>query len=795
MDKANLYIIVAGVLLFALAFSVIGAIPWILDHQVRTHTVTLATGPKAGQTWTVPDPYHIEGTRQLTVLGEAKDYYQVQICYQCHSQFVRPLAHEVDLYGPPSQAGESSWDTPMLFGTKRTGPDLAREGGAHTDDWHLAHFFDPESVVPESVMQPYDRHFGFAKGGGPMPDFTDEDRQIADAYLNPPPLDRKASAAQRQQAQVDARRAADDFGALLKAFMGPGDDADNPQGLAAADNTDPQEQPWQWRDRWVRAALFLFDQDGNNRLDDKEKSLFVNAGLPAQWGQLIQYLDYDGDKIVTLSDARPTPDADIEKLVHYLQYLGTTIGDWREQAYTGHPIRPAADPVVRLQREIIDLDRTIRSADLARRLDELKSRYAGLIELTEAQWADAAAVKSALTACRYDLIATQLVPLWKSDRGQRVYDNKCVGCHGEQGDGSGPSAMFLGRGLNPYRYTRYGDYEQQLDQRWARSAFEYGLDEKNDRPAKLEPVDEETFNNELEPRLFGDYLEMPRDFTQGFYKFESRPKSGVKDQVPTDEDLFATISRGVNGSAMPAWNRLPEQDRWAVVDYVKAFSLKPVEGAYSGPGPDDEWNTGDDVPAVDSPFLQSARQTPQIDIPEPPGDVDGDSQVWRGRFIFMSVGCRQCHGADGQAEDYIDREAWTGRSIQARNFAKAPLLKGGSEPQDIFRTLRTGINGTPMPAYSADKFLFAGGPQAAAEDYKDKSAEVVDGQRVFADDELVPMRDWLAAQPTADQLKAMTDAQRDAVARERTYALVAYVRWLMRTHGDVKFPQGVPPKR
>ena len=73
----------------------------------------------------------------------------------CHTQHVRPLLAEVERYGPYSRAGEFVYDRPFLWGSKRTGPDLARVGGRYSDDWHRAHLLDPRSVVPQSNMPAY----------------------------------------------------------------------------------------------------------------------------------------------------------------------------------------------------------------------------------------------------------------------------------------------------------------------------------------------------------------------------------------------------------------------------------------------------------------------------------------------------------------------------------------------------------------------------------------------------------------------------------------------------------------
>jgi cytochrome c oxidase cbb3-type subunit II len=95
----------------------------------------------------------IEGLKPLTPLQlEGRDIYIREGCYTCHSQMIRPLRSEVERYGHYTVAGEVAYDHPFQFGSKRTGPDLARVGGLYSDDWHRAHLFDPRSVVPESNM-------------------------------------------------------------------------------------------------------------------------------------------------------------------------------------------------------------------------------------------------------------------------------------------------------------------------------------------------------------------------------------------------------------------------------------------------------------------------------------------------------------------------------------------------------------------------------------------------------------------------------------------------------------------
>jgi len=97
-----------------------------------------------------------EGVRPYTALELAgRDIYQREGCYVCHSQMIRPFRDEKERYGHYSLASESMFDHPFQWGSKRTGPDMARVGGKYSDDWHRAHLRAPRSVVPESVMPNY----------------------------------------------------------------------------------------------------------------------------------------------------------------------------------------------------------------------------------------------------------------------------------------------------------------------------------------------------------------------------------------------------------------------------------------------------------------------------------------------------------------------------------------------------------------------------------------------------------------------------------------------------------------
>jgi cytochrome c oxidase cbb3-type subunit 2 len=122
-------------LLIALVISIGGLVEIVPLYSQRA-VVTPAAGVK---------PY-------APLALEGRDVYVSEGCYNCHSQMVRPLAAETERYGHYSLAGEAVYDHPFQFGSKRTGPDLARVGGRYTDEWQRVHLIKPRDVVPESNM-------------------------------------------------------------------------------------------------------------------------------------------------------------------------------------------------------------------------------------------------------------------------------------------------------------------------------------------------------------------------------------------------------------------------------------------------------------------------------------------------------------------------------------------------------------------------------------------------------------------------------------------------------------------
>ncbi len=154
----------------------------------------------------------VEGMRPYTPLElTGRDIYVREGCYVCHSQMIRPMRDEVERYGHYSLAAESMYDHPFQWGSKRTGPDLARVGGRYSDEWHVDHLRDPQSVVPESVMPKY----------GYLEDTRIEGKYVADllrthAYVGVPYTDEMIAEAQRDfTAQADPDS---DYDGLLERY-------------------------------------------------------------------------------------------------------------------------------------------------------------------------------------------------------------------------------------------------------------------------------------------------------------------------------------------------------------------------------------------------------------------------------------------------------------------------------------------------------------------------------------------------------------------------------------------------
>ncbi len=160
-------LLVGGLGFFAFAFIVMGALPWTIYKDQPEETV-LQLAEKGlpfdfiDLAERFPDKFReyfgdadYEGLAEALQIGH--DVYVAEACWHCHSQFVRPVASEDQRWGPVAHSREynNALQRPVLFGTRRVGPDLSREAGRRSNDWHVAHFNRPTSVVPTSVMPRY----------------------------------------------------------------------------------------------------------------------------------------------------------------------------------------------------------------------------------------------------------------------------------------------------------------------------------------------------------------------------------------------------------------------------------------------------------------------------------------------------------------------------------------------------------------------------------------------------------------------------------------------------------------
>ncbi len=212
--------------------------------------------------------------------------------------------------------------------------------------------------------------------------------------------------------------------------------------------------------------------------------------------------------------------------------------------------------------------------------------------------------------------------------GKEVYENRCLGCHGEKGDGNGPAATFL-------------------------------------------------------------WNQRPRNFSAGVFKFRLSQKP-----VPTDGDLLRTITRGVRGTAMPAWYELPINDRLAVIQYIKYILAV-------------------DRSDPSKPYAFFTEEPPGqplfIGTPPPPSqDI-----LAHGKDVWQNAKCWECHGqtgkGDGQKAAGLKDDF--GFPVRPANLTSGQF-KSGPQVQDIFRTISTGLSGTPMPSYrdsvpEADRWALA----------------------------------------------------------------------------------------
>ena len=468
--------LVAGIGCFFAAVFTQGLLP-VFEPSARTHEVTAVVRTDLGQLkWMYAEATDYTPEQQL-----GRKVYLREGCWYCHSQYVRPVTGETRRWGPVSESGEYSFDTPHLFGTRRIGPDLTRVGLKYSDEWHFAHFWNPRQMTPDSIMAPYRGLFDTPSGAIKLVDAADGTRTLE----SNPVTQRLFDFASKEQIKLTP----------------------NAEGL-----------------------LFV-------PLRARDKAPIIH--MPNK--------EFEGDAVTLAAETQ-----ELHGLVSYIQKLGMNRGKWRD----------LFEPQ---QIEIMDVT-------LPR----------------SAEW---------------------IV------YGKEVYERRCVGCHGEKGDGNGPAATF--------------------------------------------------FNTQR-----------PRNFAAGVFKFHLN-----KEAVPSDGDLLRTITRGVRGTAMPAWYELPLNDRLAVIQYIKyelAVDRSDPKKPYA--------------------FFSEEPPSAPLYIGRPP--APGQQLIERGKNVWQVAKCWECHGngGKGDGEKAAGLKDDLGFPIRPADLT-AGQFKSGPGVDDIFRTMTTGLSGTPMPSY------------------------------------------------------------------------------------------------
>jgi cytochrome c oxidase cbb3-type subunit 2 len=237
------------------------------------------------------------------------------------------------------------------------------------------------------------------------------------------------------------------------------------------------------------------------------------------------------------------------------------------------------------------------------------------------------------------------------------------------------------------------------------------------------------------------YLDpLPRDFTLGIYKF----RSTAAGMLPTDEDLYRTVTFGIPTTRMPAFEDvLTERERRDVVAYIKSFSTS----------------------------FETMPPAEPITIREEPNATA--QSIAEGKSIYMINACWTCHGSSGKGAGEAAsslNDVW-GQEIRPVDFTSGEY-KGGSDNRSIFRSINTGLTGTPMPSF-AESYLYGGDSVNLPPTLSD----------AYADAEVALLRAYLQSQPTEEEIGGMSDSERESLSDRRAWSLVHYVTSLSREPG------------
>ena len=189
----------------------------------------------------------------------------------------------------------------------------------------------------------------------------------------------------------------------------------------------------------------------------------------------------------------------------------------------------------------------------------------------------------------------------------------------------------------------------------------------------------------------------PRDYRRGIFKFTSTTY-GSK---PLRDDIYRTIKRGVLGTSMPSFDMLPPEDLNAVTDYVLALTHRGELEALLADAVEfeGELNEGAVPGMVETIQGQWKEALANVVNPRTPMPLLTRADAEAGKKIFLSIGCNKCHGDEGRGEvaDELPPDIW-GNPVKAADIT-AGMLRGGTDPLDVYRRIEAGINGTPMPAF------------------------------------------------------------------------------------------------
>ncbi len=236
----------------------------------------------------------------------------------------------------------------------------------------------------------------------------------------------------------------------------------------------------------------------------------------------------------------------------------------------------------------------------------------------------------------------------------------------------------------------------------------------------------------------------PRDFTTGLYKFRSTELG----ELPTDADLLKVVDRGIPGTQMPAFrNVLTAQEQADVVAYIKKFSPDFAEAEADG------------------------YEAEVVEIPEAPAATA--EFVAEGKHVYMALDCYTCHGPQGKGNGSAGQglnDVW-GNPIKPMNLTRSQY-RSGADAANIYRTLHTGINGTPMSAFGG---AFGYG--------SDRSISEEALAASYSKEEVQALKNYLAAQPTGAAVRALDDEDQEALTQQRKWALVHYIRSLQKKPG------------